>query len=329
MRIQIIESRSEIGAGTRGSSLGPQAIKTASLNTNTGKHFFDKHPTILVSNQNEILFKKPTQPRDTTLNGEKKNCAINIESQLKVFKDLQAPIVKAFKDQVYPIILAGDHSSAAATIAGIKEANPNKRLGVVWCDAHSDLHSPYTTPSGNIHGMPLAIALAEKNLKNQVNNLHPTTEKLWEELTNTSGHAPNIKHEDLVLLGVRSYEAPEDELIKTKPIKHITVTDTRVRGLDNTISEIFDHLSNCDLIYISFDVDAMDPTYTSKGTGTPVGLGFTEEEATKILTGLARSPKVCCLEITEVNPTLDDKCNTMAETAFRILRKLTTVILNK
>ena len=312
-KIKLIEVASEVGAGTRGASLGIEAIKIASLNLKSD--YFSKYISLVVQNENHVLF-----------GNTDKTSAKNISSIIKVAKRINQSVEQVLQSDTFPIVLAGDHSNAAGTIAGIKSAYPNKRLGVIWIDAHADLHSPYTTPSGNVHGMPLAIALGEDNLDRACNDVPDDIVKQWNELKNTSGTSPNIKHEDLVFIGVRDTEEPENHLINKHNIKSFSVTDTRVKGIEKIINEINEYLQDCDLIYISFDVDSMDCTYVSHGTGTPVPVGFSEYEATQILLQLLQNEKVCCFEITEVNPTLDEKRNLMAETAFRILEKTTASI---
>ncbi|MGK0366546.1 MAG: arginase [Saprospiraceae bacterium] len=313
-KIKLIEVDSEIGAGTRGASLGIDAMKVASINQ--GSDYFAKFQSIKVESENQILF-----------GNTQKSCAKNIKTLTKVSQRISKSLKKVIKEKSFPIVLAGDHSNAAGTIAGIKSAHPKKRLGVIWVDAHADLHSPFTTPSGNIHGMPLAIALGIDNLDRQINKVPKATVKQWEKLKNTSGVSPNIKHSDLVFIGVRDTEEPEEYLMEKHNIKNVTVTEVRMKGINKIIKEINDYLKACDLIYISFDVDSMDCMYVSHGTGTPVPMGFTEGEVTKILLKLLSNDKVCCFEVTEVNPTLDEKCNVMAETAFRILEKATAAII--
>jgi len=315
-KVQILEVDSEIGAGTRGASLGIDAMKIASINQ--GSDYFAKYSSLKIDNDNQVLF-----------GNTDKSFAKNIKTLTKVSQRITKSVKKTFKEKSFPIILAGDHSNAAGTIAGIKSAHPKQRLGVIWVDAHADLHSPFTSPSGNIHGMPLAIALSEDNQDRQVNKVPKSTVKQWEKLKNISGCAPNIKSSDIVFIGVRDTEEPEDYLIEKYNIKNVTVTEARMKGIDKIISDIEKHLQDCDLIYISFDVDSMDCIYVSHGTGTPVPVGFTEWEATQILLKLLKNDKVCCFEVTEVNPTLDEKCNVMAETAFRILEKATSVIEKK
>ena len=315
-KIKLIENHSEIGAGTRGASLGVDAIKIASINAKS--EFFAKFPADKLPTENDILFKYP-----------KPSYAKNVKEISKVFENLSRSLKSAFNEDFFPIVLAGDHSSAAGTIAGVKATFPEKRLGVIWVDAHADLHSPYTTPSGNVHGMPLAISLDEDNLDRKTNDVKGATLEGWENLKNFSGIAPKIDYNDLVFFGVRDTEEQEDYLIKKHNLKCFSVTDVRTLGIEKVVNETNEYLKNCDLIYISFDVDSMDCNYVSHGTGTPVPVGFSEYEATKLLLNLLKNEKVCCFEITEVNPTLDEKCNVMAETAFRILEKSTAVLEKK
>ena len=312
-KIKLIEIDSEIGAGTRGASLGIGAMKIASLNF--GSDYFAKHSSLVVQNENYVLF-----------GNTDKTYAKNIKNYKTVIERLTDKMQEVFKSKSFPIILAGDHSTAAGTIAGIKRAYPNKRLGVIWVDAHADLHSPYTSPSGNIHGMPLAISLAEDNLDKKNNEVSDDIIQYWNELKNISGVSPAIDYRDLVFIGVRDTEQEENYLMSKHNIKKFSVSDVRNNGIEKIVEETNTYLENCDLIYISFDVDSMDSTYVSHGTGTPVPVGFSEYEATHLLLELLKNQKICCFEITEVNPTLDEKCNVMAETAFRILEKTTKIL---
>ena len=214
------------------------------------------------------------------------------------------------------MVLSGDHSSALGTISGIKIAFPEKRLGVVWVDAHADIHSPYTTPSGNVHGMPLAAALADDNLDRKINDLEPDTDKAWEGLKNIGGFSPKVLHSDVVYFGVRDTEEPEEYAIKKNNIKNYRVDEVRYRGMDVCMNETLETLKDCDLIYISFDVDSMDCDLISKGTGTPVSKGFDQEEIKQIINKVIESGKVACVEVVEVNPCLDNKQNRMAEITF-------------
>lgn len=307
--IHFLINTSEITAGTRGASLGPDAIIAAARKQND--YLFGQYPIHRIPDENHQL--------DVQTDHQ---YAKHIDGLLKVFEYVRGNIKSIYEQNGFPLILAADHGSAGGTIAGIKSAFPDKRLGVVWIDAHADLHSPYTTPSGNIHGMPLSTALNEDNLPCKSNNVPQETVKLWNALKNIGDIAPKISPQDLVFVGVRDTESQEDALMGRLQIKNHTVEEVNSKGEKNIVSEILKQLSDCDLIYISFDVDSMDPNITSHGTGTPVDNGLTPIQAQNIILGLLESPKVNCLEIVEVNPCLDEKTNTMAETTFQILKAL-------
>lgn len=316
--IRIVNSESEIGAGTRGASLGVDAIKIASIRQ--GSSYFIDRPFVDIINHNSLIW----QSRKI----EDSN-AHNIDGLIELYEDFCLKLKDIYSDGDFPIVLAGDHSSAAGTIAGIKASFPEKKLGVVWVDAHADLHSPYTSPTGNVHGMPLAVCLNEDNLESKKNEITAHTKGKWEKLKSIAGVVPKILCEDLVFIGVRDAEVQELEYIKKHTIKNISVAELRTKSAANIADETLSYLEECDIIYISFDVDSMDCNLVSHGTGTPVENGFSEQEVTELLTNLAKSPKLCCFEITEINPTLDEKTNTMADTAFRVLDKVTDVIESK
>ena len=309
--INFVKVMSELGAGTRGASLGYDALVTASHNT--GNTLLNSYPTVTVPTKNEALYNIVSTP-----------FAKHIHANQDVFGAIHKCISEVMQSNSFPVVLAGDHSTAAATIQAIKIAEPNKKLGVVWIDAHADLHSPYTTPSGNIHGMPLAIALKEDNKGNSINALDKNTKVAWETICGS----PSILAEDIVFFGVRDTEIPEDELILAKGIKNISVEELRLKGAKQATQEALDYLSSCDHIYISFDVDSMDSAI-SEGTGTPVINGFSAVEAHKIISYILKSGKVSCFEMVEINPTLDHKGNIMAETAFDVLNEAVKILENQ
>jgi arginase len=173
--------------------------------------------------------------------------------------------------------------------------------------------------------MALAIALAEDNLAQRTNNPDESTVELWEQLKNMNNISPKLRYENLVYVTVRDTEPQEDYLIRQQKVKVFTTDEINNFGIDKIAREILTAVEPCDYIYISFDVDSMDATI-SRGTGTPAPNGITEKQVAALLQRLMQSPKVCCFEITEVNPTLD-KENLMAENAFEILLKVTNQLL--
>jgi arginase len=313
--IQLIFNKSEITAGTRGASLGPEAIVTAARKKEND--FFGRFPITHINDQNFLL--------DQTTEHQ---FAKRIDGLVSIYQELNQTISKTLQENKFPFVIASDHGSAGGTIAGIKSAFPSKRLGVVWIDAHGDLHSPYTTPSGNIHGMPLSTALNEDNLPSKSNEVPEKTSALWNELKNIGGITPKIFPQDLIFIAVRDTEQQEDNLIKRFGIKNYTVDEVNEQGEDKIVNSILNQLSTCDMIYISFDVDSMDPKLTSHGTGTPVDNGLSPNQAINIMNQLIQSKKVVCVEVVEVNPCLDEKTNKMAETAFEIIENIVITIEN-
>ena len=310
--IKIIEVPSEIGAGTRGASLGIEAIKIAALDFMS--NFFIHFPSEKVAVENKLLYEPIESPY-----------AKRIKGIAAMYEKVSKAVADSVKNNFFPMVISGDHSIAGATIAGIKIAKPKSKLGVIWIDAHADLHTPYTTPSGNMHGMPLAIAINEDNLESAVHEPDNETVKQWNYLKNIGKIAPKVLPEDIVYISLRDFEKEEKHLIEKYGIKMITTKEVRSKGPENIVRAVTRYLSDCTDIYISLDVDSLDSSI-SKGTGTPVSNGLKEREAEDLISKLMQSRKVCCFEITEVNPTLD-KENLMAEIAFNILQRSVNVLM--
>ncbi len=310
--IKIIEVRSEIGAGTRGASLGIDAIKIAALDFMSS--LFTNFSTENVPDENKLLYEPVASPY-----------AKRIAGVYTMYDRVSTTVSETLKSGLFPVVLSGDHSTAGVTIAGIKMARPKNRLGVIWIDAHADMHTPYTTPSGNMHGMPLAISLGEDNLESKVHNPNAETIEIWNKLKNLGKISPKISPEDIVFIGLRDFEKEEEHLIKKYGIKVLPVQEVRRKGVENVIRQALMHLSNCDDIYVSFDVDSLDSSI-SRGTGTPVSNGLKEREAEDMIAALMQNHKIRCFEITEVNPTLD-KENLMAEIAFNILQRSVNLLM--
>jgi arginase len=305
--VKFIEVKSEIGAGTRGASMGIDAIKIAALDY--GSNMFKQIESIEIKTENQLLF----EPSKTVY-------AKRVSGVLAIYERIAAQISQTLKKNNFPIVLAGDHSTAGGTIAGIKIAYPKSKLGVIWIDAHADIHSPYTTPTGNIHGMPIAASLAEDNIANKMNKPDKDTIDFWNKLKKVGGIVPKITYKDLVYIGVRDVEPEETYLLKKHKVKAFTTAEVKRNGVEKIARDALAHLNHCTHIYVSFDVDSMDSSI-SKGTGTPVRNGITEKEAGSLCVRLVQNEKVCCFEICEVNPTLD-KENLMAENTFEILQKV-------
>jgi len=311
--IKLIKNRSDIGAGTRGSDMGIDAIEIAAINK--GSDYFNTFPFVDVKTHNESIYDK-----------DRNTFAKRIGQVLQQCTRLAKSVQETLSEGCFPLVFSGDHSSALGTISGIKTAYPDKNLGVIWIDAHADLHSPYTSPSGNIHGMPLAAALANDNKDCQINQVLGETLSYWDGLKVIGTVQPKLKPEHLVYFGLRDTEEAEDHLMSQLGIKNYKVEEVRFRGLDACIAEALAKLATCELIYISFDVDSMDCDLISSGTGTPVPKGFDQYEIIAMIKAILASKKVVCLEIAEVNPLLDNKGNRMAETAFEVLEAISPLL---
>ncbi|WP_428223319.1 arginase [Flavobacterium sp.] len=314
--ITFLINKSEITAGTRGASLGPDAIMTAARKKES--YIFGENQVEKLQNVNTFLDKPTQYPY-----------AKRIDGLLAIYEALNEKVSSLLKSDQFPIILAADHGSAGGTIAGIKSAFPDKRIGVVWIDAHADIHTPYTTPSGNMHGMPLASVMNIDNLESKINKVDDKTVALWEQLKNVGGVTQKINPEDLVYIAVRDTEKQEEAVIERLGLKWYTVQDVRNLGVWTLVNNINTQLANCDVIYVSFDVDSMDPELTSHGTGTPVPHGLTPQEAQDLLVHLTSNPKTACVEVVEVNPCLDEKVNTMAEITLGVVESVVNVVKNR
>lgn len=311
-KVQIISVMSELGAGTRGSSLGFPALEIASLLYD--RQFFPSRKITRLDTENDLIYSK-----------SELIFAKRLDGIARMYEIIKKEVSDKLIDQNFPVLFSGDHSNAGGTIAGIKKAFPQKRLGVIWIDAHADLHSPYTSPSGNVHGMPLATAIHEDNLASK--NNQPADETIW-HWNEMKGSNQRVNPSDLFFISVRDTETPEDNLMAQYNIPNVTVDQLREKGVEATARQALEYLGECDIIYISFDVDSMDPSI-SRGTGTPVEHGLTEEEARELMLHLVEDKRLCCFETTEVNPLLDDKGNVMAETAFRVVKPVIEKIESK
>ena len=294
--------------------MGIDALEIAAINADDD--FFHRHVHEDVQTHNETIYQKNTN-----------SFAKRIEHVLQQCDRVCSVVAKNLQQDFFPIVLSGDHSSALGVISGIKKAYPDKKLGVVWIDAHADLHSPYTSPSGNIHGMPLAAALHMDNLPCAVNDVSPETGDSWNALKNVGISQSKFSSDHLVFFGLRDFETAEEYLINQFGILHYRVEQIRAAGLIHCVQEAITKLQDTEMIFISFDVDSLDCDQISYGTGTPVKSGFNSEEVLAILELFLATRKVVCLEVAEINPLLDNKGNKMAETAFGILSQLEKKII--
>lgn len=308
-RVKLIKNRSDIGAGTRGSDLGVDALEIAAINQKSD--FFNRYPYEDVDTHNESIYNKVHN-----------SFAKRIRHVYEQCSRVSGVVKRTLVSKEFPVVFSGDHSASLGTISGIRAAFPEKKIGVIWIDAHADLHSPYTSPSGNIHGMPLAAAIGRDNLSCQINTVSEETATYWKAMKNLGIPGPNMEPQHIVYFGVRDTEPPEEQQMEEHNMRNFMVAETRHRTMEVCVAEALEILKPCDVLYISFDVDSMDCDMISNGTGTPVPKGFDQYEVISIINQLLDSEKVICIEFVEINPLLDHKGNKMAETAFEVLNAL-------
>lgn len=301
--VEIITIESDFGAGKKGAKLGPQAFLK-----NINASWKSKVPVTRVESNH--LFEEEPHPG---------NYAKNIQAILSVQEQAITSITEVAQKGAFPWIISGDHSNGLAGISAYKDLYPNNRLGVIWIDAHADLHTPFTSPSGNMHGMPLAAALGLSKKTLSKNEVDKTALMHWEALINLGNKklSPKLNPKDLVFLELRDLEAEEIALLKDLDILHYVPQERTEIGIPKLIEEVVDHLKDCDHILVSFDVDSLDPT-VSFGTGTPVPGGLLRQDAVELLGGLLKLSNLFAFEITEINPLLD-RITPMEEVAASLI----------
>ncbi|MCE2787941.1 MAG: arginase [Bacteroidota bacterium] len=306
-RFKVITVESDFGAGKKGAALGPQALLSSLQKS--GFKAFD------VFNYNRLVPEELPSTTDTPFGK-------NIEN----IKNFQEKIVLYIQDilklEKVPFIISGDHSSANALISGIKDYHANSRVGVIWIDAHADLHSPYTTPSGNVHGMPIAALMGQDHKEMGKNQPKEITKQLWEVLKKIGRRriTPKIQGRDIVFIALRSTETEEERIIAKEEIKTFRPQEIAALGIERVAQQTLHHLRNCDCIYVSFDVDSLDSSISS-GTGTPEANGLSLGQATYLLNTFGSDERLLGLEITEINPTLDAE-KPMQEVIALLLKKV-------
>ncbi len=203
---------------------------------------------------------------------------------------------------LFPIFLGGDHSVAIGTVSGVvREAG---RTGVIWLDAHADFNVPETSPSGNIHGMPLA-ALTGRG--------HP-------DLVRVGGPEPSVRPEDVVLIGIRSVDRDERELIHEAGMRAYTMKEIDLHGIAGVVGRALKDLSHVDRVHLSFDLDVVGPNL-APGVGTPIRGGLTYRESHLLMELVNEAGIISSLDVVEVNPILDDR-NGTAELAVELVASL-------
>lgn len=290
--LRIIGVPLDLGAGRRGVDMGPSALRVAGLEQKLEGLGY----TVLDAGDLDV-----TIPETQPFGLERLRYA---EPILKVSETLSAAVREALEAGQLPLVLGGDHSIAIGSLAGSAAyfAARRERIGVVWLDAHGDINTPQTTPSGNIHGMCLAISLGMGD----------------ERFTNLGGMSPKLDARHVAVVGVRDIDRGEQEAFRRSGVTVFTMRDLDELGAREVMRRAIEIAARgTGGIHVQLDMDVIDPE-DAPGTGTPVRGGMTYREAHLAMEMLADSKAVRALDIVEINPVLDER-NMTAELGIELL----------
>ncbi|WP_144513225.1 arginase [Bacillus sp. FJAT-22090] len=290
LNISIIGVPMDLGQNRRGVDMGPSAIRYAGVVERL------KDLGHSVNDVGDIVITRKEESKNTHLR--------NLEEVVEGNTKLANKVHEVVSEGRFPLVLGGDHSIAIGTLAGLADRYEN--LGVIWYDAHADLNTAETSPSGNIHGMPLAASLGLGH----------------EALVNIRAYAPKIKPENVVIIGARSVDPGERELIKEKGIKVFSMHEIDKHGMTEVMNQTIAYFEErkVDGVHLSLDLDGLDPLYTP-GVGTPVPGGISYRESHLAMEMLYSSNLITSAEFVEVNPILDEK-NKTADVAVGLMGSL-------
>ncbi len=290
--IALISVYLDLGAGRRGVDMGPSAIRIAGLAEKLDALGFTVTEMGAIHAQ---------EPEDIAI--EDKKCRY-ITEVAEVNRAIQNHVQRALRGGHFPLILGGDHSLAIGTVSGMAQhlKQQNKSIGVIWVDAHTDMNTPETTPSGNIHGMPVSVLMGYGA----------------PQLVQLNGASPSISAENVTIIGARDVDPGEKELIRELNVRVITMSEIDDRGISACIEEAIERATTGTAgFHLSFDLDAIDP-WEAPGVGTPVEGGLTYREAHLICEKIAQSRHMLSMEMVELNPVLDSR-NRTAELAVSLI----------
>ncbi|QAS52634.1 arginase [Halobacillus litoralis] len=291
-QLSVIGVPMDLGQMRRGVDMGPSAIRYAGMVERLEQLQYD------IEDLGDIEIPRPEQKMEV-----KQDNLRNLNEIVEGSRRLAEKVDEVVESKRFPLVLGGDHSIAMGTLAGIAKHYEN--LGVIWYDAHGDLNTGDSSPSGNIHGMPLAVSLGIGH----------------EKLTGIFGGGPKIKPENIVIVGARSLDEGERVLIEEKGIKVYTMHEVDRMGMTQVMEETMDYLKDrTDGVHLSLDLDGLDPS-DAPGVGTPVMGGLSYRESHLAMEMLHQSKMITSAEFVEVNPILDEK-NKTASVAVGLMGSL-------
>ncbi|RBW67799.1 arginase [Bacillus taeanensis] len=293
-QISIIGVPMDLGQTRRGVDMGPSAIRYAGIVERLQKLNYE------IQDLGDIEIGRPLLEK---IESKSDNNLKNLKEVAEASEKLSAAVSNVVDEGSFPLVFGGDHSIAIGTLAGLSKHYNN--LGVIWYDAHGDLNTSNTSPSGNIHGMPLAVSLGIGHSR----------------LTEIEGYTPKVKPENIVIVGARSLDEGEKELIREKGIKVYTMHEIDRLGMTKVMEEAIAYISkNTDGVHLSLDLDGLDP-HDAPGVGTPVLGGISYRESHLAMEMLAEADILTSAEFVEVNPILDEK-NKTATVAVALMGSL-------
>jgi arginase len=293
MIIHILGVPMDLGSGRRGVDMGPSAIRIAGLDQRLSElgHKVVDDGDVVIKNMEEL---KVGNEHARYL-GEIARASGVIARKVERIMGLGQ----------FPLVLGGDHSIAVGTVSGIAAfaRQQQKKVGVLWIDAHGDINTPETSPSGNIHGMPLASLLG-----------YGAT-----ELTHIGGWSPKVDPANVALVGIRSLDTGEKKRLKETGVQVHTMSEIDRHGVHHVLKKAIARVTDgTDFVHVSFDLDAIDPT-VAPGVGTPVKGGLDYREAHLVMEVIADSGVMSSMEVVEANPILDE-CNASAEFGVELIQ---------
>ncbi|BCZ17210.1 Arginase RocF [Helicobacter sp. NHP19-003] len=303
----------EIGASKHGSSVGILRLK---------ERLLEKYPEI--SEHMVLIRQKQCFLQDFF------RFAKNFEDYYFFCKDSLIPSMRAvFKRGDFPVILSAEHSGAFGIVQALRSVHPNKTIGILYIDAHADIHTAYDSDSGNLHGMPLGMVL--NKVHSGKNALNAQEIEYWERLCalDLPRGALEFNPKHLVYFGVRSAEAGERKMIKDCEIPLFSVAEIR-ENMPSVVAQSLRHLEGVDMVYLSLDIDVLDGKIFSS-TGVRENNGLTPKELKELLNGLLRAFKerLVGVELTEYNPELWDGSNPDEEVIWGLLEDVVCVVEGK